>query len=174
MKLTRLPLVVVTAFGLLIPAAQAAPDFSDLSKDLVKLEDGKVKKAKDIDLSSKKYVAFYYSAHWCPPCRAFTPKLVEWYEDMKQKHGDTFELVFVSSDRSEDAMAEYIEWGKMSFPALEYDERDDRDVQEHAARGIPYMVVLDQEGKEVLGKGEEDWVHPGNLLEPLEDLLKKS
>ena len=27
-------------------------------------------------------VGIYFSAHWCPPCRGFTPKLVESYEKM--------------------------------------------------------------------------------------------
>ena len=50
-----------------------------------------------------KYTALYFSAHWCPPCRMFTPKLVEWYNNFKPKHPD-FELVFVSSDRDQAAM----------------------------------------------------------------------
>lgn len=173
MKITR-PLLVCLLFGLMVPASQAADDLSKLSKDLVALDGDKVKKAKDIDLGSKKYVAFYYSAHWCPPCRAFTPKLAEWYKEMKEEHGDKFELVFVSSDRSEEDMEEYIKWGKMTFPALDYGERKEESVQKHAARGIPYMVVLDLEGNEVLGKGKEDWVHPGQLLGDFEKLLKKS
>ena len=30
-------------------------------------------------LSDKKIIAFYFSAHWCPPCRLFTPVLAEFY-----------------------------------------------------------------------------------------------
>ena len=41
------------------------------------------------------------SAHWCPPCRGFTPKLVELYNTMKASGRDDFEFIFVSSDRDE-------------------------------------------------------------------------
>ena len=33
----------------------------------------------DAVLEDKKVVAFYFSAHWCPPCRMFTPILAEFY-----------------------------------------------------------------------------------------------
>ena len=51
-------------------------------------------------------VLVYFSAHWCPPCRGFTPKLAEWYVSMKAKRDD-FEVVFVSSDRDEGSFNEY-------------------------------------------------------------------
>ncbi|KAJ8977012.1 hypothetical protein NQ317_018383 [Molorchus minor] len=42
---------------------------------------------------------FYFSANWCPPCRAFTPQLAETYRIIKKKEPG-FEIIFVSSDRS--------------------------------------------------------------------------
>ena len=31
-------------------------------------------------LANKSVVCFYFSAHWCPPCRQFTPILKDFYE----------------------------------------------------------------------------------------------
>lgn len=41
---------------------------------------------------------FYFSANWCPPCRAFTPQLAEVYHIIRRREPG-FEIVFVSSDR---------------------------------------------------------------------------
>jgi thiol-disulfide isomerase/thioredoxin len=49
---------------------------------------------------SGKHVGIYFSAHWCPPCRAFTPQLVGTYSKLI-KDGTDFEIVFVSMDRSQ-------------------------------------------------------------------------
>jgi nucleoredoxin len=45
-----------------------------------------------------KYVGVYFSAHWCPPCRRFTPKLASTYNFL-QATGKPFEVIFVSADR---------------------------------------------------------------------------
>ncbi|GLV36728.1 hypothetical protein CBL_02437 [Carabus blaptoides fortunei] len=50
------------------------------------------------DLSADIIRGFYFSAHWCPPCRAFTPQLVDTYK-MLRKKDPGFEVIFVSSDR---------------------------------------------------------------------------
>ncbi|EIE22094.1 hypothetical protein COCSUDRAFT_83485, partial [Coccomyxa subellipsoidea C-169] len=44
-------------------------------------------------------VGLYFSAHWCPPCRQFTPKLKEVYAAVRGT-GKRFEVVFISSDQN--------------------------------------------------------------------------
>ena len=66
-----------------------------------------------------KTVGLYFSAHWCPPCRGFTPKLAEFY---KAHHLDKkFEIVFVSSDKNEEGFKEY--YSEMPWLALPFSER---------------------------------------------------
>ena len=62
-----------------------------------------------------KTIGFYFSAHWCPPCRAFTPKLAEIYKEA-QAISKSFRIVFVSSDRDEDSFKEYR--STMPWPAV--------------------------------------------------------
>jgi nucleoredoxin len=169
-KLIRV--AAVCAALLFIPGQLFALELDKLNKDLVILDGKKLEKVKDVDLGSKKYIAFYYSAHWCPPCRAFTPGLSKSYKKLKKKYGDDFELIFVSSDKNENAMAEYMDWGEMEFPALEFKGNAHMSMRPYGASGIPYMVVFDKDGKEILGKGGEKWVHPSSVLEAFEDLLK--
>lgn len=42
----------------------------------------------------------------CPPCRGFTPKLIESYNKIVKK-GKPFEIIFVSSDRGEEGFTDY-------------------------------------------------------------------
>ena len=66
--------------------------------------DGSSALADDV-LSGKDLVLYYFSAHWCPPCRQFTPVLKEFYEIVKDSG---IEIVFVSSDKSPGDMVNYM------------------------------------------------------------------
>lgn len=66
-------------------------------------------------------LGLYFSAHWCPPCRSFTPKLVEVYNEL-QKSGKNFEIVFCSSDRDEEGFKEYYE--TMPWKCVPFEDRD--------------------------------------------------
>ena len=91
-----------------------------------------------------KYVGIYFSAHWCPPCRGFTPQLAASYKDhLKAKD---LEIVFVSSDKDEEAFKEY--YGEQPWVALPYAKRDMKESlsKKFKVQGIPTFVILDQEG----------------------------
>lgn len=102
-------------------------------------------------LAGKAGVLVYFSAHWCPPCKGFTPKLAEFHT----KHADVknFQTIFVSSDRDEAAFAEY--YGEMPWAALPFDKRELKEKlsKKYKVEGIPCLVVLDHNGALVTKDG---------------------
>ncbi|MDX2110699.1 MAG: thioredoxin-like domain-containing protein [Verrucomicrobiota bacterium] len=89
-----------------------------------------------------RYVALYFSAHWCPPCQRFTPVLVDFYR--KNKSGDNFEIIFVSSDRDPAEMKKYMMERNMPWPATAYKSvAQDKLNNKYGGNGIPCVVVLD-------------------------------
>ena len=94
-----------------------------------------------------KYVLIYFSAHWCPPCRAFTPKLIEVYNEIKAKE-NAFEIIFVSSDRDQSSFDEY--YSDMPWLALPFgDERKSSLSRKFKVRGIPCLVAIGPDGKTI-------------------------
>lgn len=122
---------------------------SALAGKLVALRDGALTPVPRERVLGARHIALYYSAHWCPPCRGFTPELVKAYAEIKAKHPD-FELVFVSSDQDADAMKGYMKEYGMGFTAVRFDQRGLGALRrpDHE-RGIPNLVFLDAEGKEL-------------------------
>jgi nucleoredoxin len=100
-------------------------------------------------------VALYFSASWCPPCRRFTPKLIEAYKELAS-HGKSFEVVFVSGDQDEEAFNAY--FAKMPWLAVPFSDSEGRKGLDgrFEVRGIPHLVILDAKTGEVLtGDGVE-------------------
>ena len=154
--------------------AQAEKLADSLQGSLVRLSQDAIVKAEPDALAGKKLIAVYYSAHWCPPCRAFTPELVKFYDEAKARHPE-FELIFVSSDHSAREMKEYMIWGKMNWLALDYSQRKLPVLKSLSASGIPYLIVLDAEGKVLVARpAGEDWMYPGTALTKLKKLLAQS
>lgn len=121
-----------------------------LGGKLVAAKDKKFSPLPRAQLNGTRFVAFYYSAHWCPPCRGFTPELVTAYKEIKAAHPE-FELVFVSSDRDEEAMLGYMSEYGMDWPALRFDQKQTAQVVRRPKheRGIPNLVFMDADGKEL-------------------------
>ncbi|KAL3794621.1 hypothetical protein ACHAWO_007487 [Cyclotella atomus] len=122
-------------------------------------------------LEGKKYVMLYFSAHWCPPCRAFTPLLAEAYNahikylnetntaegaEVKAEQNSTgeIEVIFISLDSAVSEYEQYrstMPWFSVPHAILwRLNIKDE-------VRSIPTLVILDGESGEVItrnGKGE--------------------
>ena len=109
----------------------------------------------EVELSSLegKLVALYFSAQWCPPCRAFTPGLVEF----RNENADEFQVVFISSDRSAADMQKYMKDYKMDFLAVPYTAPARGTLGRHfGVRGIPTLIILDDKGNVISRDGRGD------------------
>ena len=84
-------------------------DFTTLLGETLTAKSGPVKT--NLALENKTGVMIYFSAHWCPPCRGFTPELVTFYKTNKEKCN--LEIVFASSDRDEESFNKY--YSEMPF-----------------------------------------------------------
>mmetsp|Transcript_2531 Transcript_2531/g.2158 ORF Transcript_2531/g.2158 Transcript_2531/m.2158 type:complete len:145 (+) Transcript_2531:107-541(+) len=108
----------------------------------------------DDELKDAPVVAYYFSAHWCPPCRNFTPKLVEKYKEWN-KDGKKIEVVFMSFDQDEDQFKEY--FGTMPWLAIPHgDSRIDQIAAKYKANSIPRLVIVDKDENALTDKGVQD------------------
>ncbi|ELR19494.1 Protein-disulfide reductase [Acanthamoeba castellanii str. Neff] len=109
-------------------------------------------------LANKQFVGLYFSAHWCPPCRGFTPLLVDTYNELLQQQQTAgqggFQVIFVSSDRDAGAMGAYMRDAAMPWPALPFgDPRVAALKAKFQVSSIPTLVILNGEGKLVTRDG---------------------
>jgi nucleoredoxin len=118
-------------------------------RDIISTRDGEGKYAqrrrqRQTATKGDKYVGIYFSAHWCGPCRQFTPKLKAAYESLRAR-GIDFEVIFVSSDRSEEEFTNYQSESMPDWLAVPFSDAERRAaLAEHfKVTGIPRFAMLD-------------------------------
>mmetsp|Transcript_51088 Transcript_51088/g.61492 ORF Transcript_51088/g.61492 Transcript_51088/m.61492 type:complete len:400 (+) Transcript_51088:125-1324(+) len=100
-------------------------------------------------LAGKEIIMLYFSAHWCPPCRAFTPKLISFYNKIQADDSNSVELVFCSLDKKATEYEEYtsdMPWLCMPFEAKESNTM----ATKYKANGIPHLVIVNGVTGEVI------------------------
>jgi len=127
------------------------PSWDDMLDLVIDKAHEKVDKDK---IKSTKYIGLYFSAHWCPPCRGFTPKLVSIYKKMVEKRKD-FEFIFVSSDRDEDQFKSYF----AEMPWLAFNKGDSSYAQVKSTlsdlcevNGIPHLAIVSGSDGSIISK----------------------
>lgn len=113
---------------------KVAPDFTfpDINGNMISLSSFK-----------GKYVLIDFWASWCGPCRKESPNVQKQYQLYKDKG---FEVVSVSIDKKEDAWRKAVKEDKLKGTLLL--AKDSKKImKDYVFSGIPYMVLLDKEGK---------------------------
>ncbi|CCW59631.1 unnamed protein product [Phytomonas sp. EM1] len=102
-----------------------------------------LKQAATVPLSSitSKYVLLYFSASWCPPCRGFTPHLIDFYN--KYHKEKDFEVVFVSWDEEKEDYTQY--YAKMPWLAIPFEQNDvvKTLINRHSVESIPTLIAIE-------------------------------
>merc|ERR1711909_98006 len=115
---------------------------------LLKADGSKVEAEKALE--NKDLVLYYFSAHWCPPCRQFTPMLSDFYGEVEED----IEIVFVSSDRSPEDMISYMKESHGDWLGVEHNSATANDLkQKYGVSGIPCLVVVKKDGTLVTKDG---------------------
>lgn len=142
---------------------------------LVHCHNGSVVAADEDATAKKKLFLFYFSAHWCGPCRKFTPQLVAYYNRTVQQHPEV-EVVFYSFDHSAAEMESYMREANMPWLALDYGRRQEKQtLADTAGEAIPALVLADSAGN-ILSKTAVDgkYLGPQKVLADLDAILAGS
>eukprot|EP00922_Rhytidocystis_sp_ex-Travisia-forbesii_P048947 GHVS01072876.1.p1 GENE.GHVS01072876.1~~GHVS01072876.1.p1 ORF type:complete len:273 (-),score=36.93 GHVS01072876.1:1347-2165(-) len=123
-------------------------------------------------LANTEVVGLYFSAHWCPPCRQFTPQLGSVYSAAKAQR-KAFEIIFISSDQSQDQFTEYYnsmaDWLAVPFEATAL--RSELKTR-FAVKSIPALIILKVSTGEVLkAEGRHEVLSP-NFISSLPNQIE--
>lgn len=155
-------------------SAEAPSIFKELLEGKLVAVEGK-RVAKYEMAEEPQYYAFYFSASWCGPCKAFTPKLVSFYKENSEAK-KTFEVIFMSRDQSGGDMEDYMKEDGMPWPAVRFRDADRIDeIKKYLGRGIPCLVLVDRQGK-VIADSYVDGQYrgPTSVMGKMGELAQKS
>jgi thiol-disulfide isomerase/thioredoxin len=99
-------------------------------------------------------VGLYFSGYWCPPSLQFTPILQGFYN--KLAHGNDFEIVFVSWDRSDSEMKNYLSvahgnWLYLPLGSPKIEELNAL----YKVNAIPTLIIIHPNGGIIARDGRE-------------------
>lgn len=113
-------------------------------------------------LDEAKMVLIYMSAHWCNPCRQFTPKLELFYESANFDER-AVEVVYTSWDRTQEEFDSY--YSSMPWLAVPFDAVDVREnlKERYGITKIPTVLLIRKDGTLVTPTAKKDVEDKGPL-----------
>lgn len=121
------------------------------------------------NLHSSGVLGLYFSAHWCAPCRAFTPRLSDFVAKYRETKVDdpanpkpAFDVIFVSSDDNAEQFDKYHQ-EEMNFPAVTFNFERGNDLRQTLAKAfdvqsLPTLIIVDVETGRVIDRRGRDTI----------------
>ena len=108
-----------------------------------------------IESLDSKLIAIYFSAHWCKPCRKFTPILHQFHKIINSFPDKSIDIIFSSLDSSPEKMSEYFkshgDWFAFQYKHPFTSFLEDK----YKVEAIPTLLILDSEWNLITKKGKE-------------------
>jgi len=107
-------------------------------------------------------ILFYFAAHWCPPCRSFTPLLADIYAELTTEE-EPLEVVFVSGDASpEELLAHTRDGGHGHWLCVQHGALLAAELKKrYSVRGLPTVIVTDRQGHLISKSGRSELTERG-------------
>jgi len=112
-----------------------------------------------------KYLLIDFWASWCGPCRSEIPNVEKAYDKYKSKGLD---ILSVSIDKSNKQWLQAVEEENMPWAQVQASKSGKQTMKDYQFSGIPYIVLLDKDGK-IVAKG----LRGKKLHEEIEKLINK-
>ncbi|ORY00680.1 thioredoxin-like protein [Basidiobolus meristosporus CBS 931.73] len=120
-------------------------DIGQLLDQIERLVDGEQKEVSPKVLQGK-LVGLYFSASWCPPCKAFSPVLTQFAEDNKEE----FVVVHVNLDKTKEDMMDFIQ-GKNWLSVPFEDEKVKKALgTQLKVYTIPSLIIVNTTTKQIV------------------------
>lgn len=141
-----------------------------LQDQLVYQEGGNLKPLDPGKVVGTRVFAFYVASISNGPCKKFTPKLVSAYRELKEKYPE-LEVVFVSNDRDEYNMTEFMRSFGMPWPALKYQQMPPQ-LTGFFGDYVPWLVLVGDDGRPLSQNGvDKRHLDPDQMLASLDGFL---
>lgn len=107
------------------------------------------------DFIDSKFIAFYFSAYWCPPCRNFLGMLKDFYNEVNIDARQC-EIIYVSDDKNEKEFQTH--YAMMPWYAFPFgDPRIKQVKKKYTVVGVPFLIVVEATtGMLVTTRGRKD------------------
>lgn len=105
-------------------------------------------------LESAKVIALYFSALWCVPCKEFTKKLIQMYEEVNRSE-QQFQVILVSGDLTDTDFDTY--YKTMPWLAIPFEDEAGADLATvHKVTSMPVLILIDKDGNVKKDKANKD------------------